>query len=741
MLHSLLGRLARPGVAHAAAGARASVASGVAAPWRDYHFGSSAYDGAMAREGIVDPDVGAIRAGALAFLDGEFDAQRWYDDPMTTILRGETLGRDGCATVATTDAFGRENGLAAHATAAQVDAVIAHVAAYAPPKTDWRAEVRALEAEIFARHSGLLIGNQAMDFGKQDGVTEIEESLQANEVERRLCDQLLADERAGAVDIDRAPAYVACVSNFTNFLDLCRKVLRNVELGVPVVVLSRDNTAQHMYRWAQLLTELMPKHGVDAGLVSFACFSRDEQRRLFESGSGRSPILVTSSREVAAKLVEMHGNVLASTGGPNTLIATELTPAVAEAIALSATIENSGQCTALRHAIVNCDAADVEDMFAGVASSAGAPQSLADGAFAGIFDFAGEVFKPAAEVPGYTAHPTTPHVAYRLSQTLPPDDIEEQWRNVYVDVTAPGHAVGDDAFAAETARWLVKHQPITLAVNGDDALAKRLFETTGQVVYTVGTLENPALTCQARPQDGEVFGEFPVRRELRKHTKFPMVVPSPQAAYNAHYNAAHLDALGGQAAADVALPPQLAARCAPLLAATPSARVRGYLAKLAEYLADACADNPKRGHNQGARTALYGLQTTPLNGQENLLRCGAADGFDDVAPFLLPFHATSASAQLRVSVAPGNDALVAALGAAGVEQAAVAVEDDAAFAARVEREDPFNVITPALEGFPLVGQFVSTLFCVGHIKSTTPNDDAFVRNFSDSPKWLKIRSA
>ena len=405
---------------------------------RSYHFGSSQYDAAMAREGIVDPDVASIRAGAIAFLEHEFDAQRWYDDPMTTILNGETLSRNGCAEVTTTDAFGRENGLAVHATAAQVDAVIAHVATYTAPKADWRAEVRAVEAEIFAEHASSLIGNQAMDFSKQDGVTEIEESLQANEVERRLNDQLLADEEAGVAVIDRSPAYVACVSNFSNFLDLCRKVLRNVELGVPVVVLSRDNTAQHMYRWAQLLQTLMPKHGVDTGLISFACFSRDEQRRMFETGSPNCPILVTSSREVAATLVDMHPNTVASTGGPNTLVATELTPAVAEAISLSATIENSGQCTALRHAIVNCDEADVQGMFDDVPSSSGSAQSLADGAFAGIFDYAGEIFKPAASVPGYTAHPTTPHVAYRVSSELPGDDIEEQWRNVYVDVTSPG---------------------------------------------------------------------------------------------------------------------------------------------------------------------------------------------------------------------------------------------------------------------------------------------------------------
>jgi len=719
----------------------ASLAPPLGSGARSYNFGTAQYDGAFAREGIPDPDTSQLRSGALAYLAAHDDSA-WHTDPVATLLRGARPAADGGETaLPTADAFERENGAALNASAAQVDAIIAHMNGYAPPagRVDWRAEVRSMEAEVFGEHAGLLIGNQAMDFGKQDGVTEIEESLQANVVEQRLNDQLLAAELRGEITINRAPAYVGCVSNFSNFLDLSRKVLRNIELGVPVVVLSRSNTTQHMYRWAALLArELMPKHGVDAGLLTYAAANRAEKQRIFDEASPDCPMYFTCSREVAQDLRKLHGPVMSSTGGPNTLVATELTPAVAEAIRLSAMIENSGQCTALRHAVVpGVGSAELEAMFDGAPTSAGPVASLAAGRCDGLFDFSGNIFE---HVPGYTRHGEHADIAYRVSASLPAQgDIEEQWRNVYVDVTSPDVPVSDGAFAAQLARWLVDNQPITLAINGDRALAKTLFETTGQVVYTVGTLENPALTCQARPQDGEVFGEFPVRRELAAHTKYPVVVPTPTPAYNATYTRAHLASRGANSSVSC-LPPALSF-CAPLLRAVGDDVARGYLVELCEYFADACATNPKVGHNQGARTALYGLQTTPRNGQLNFVRCaGGATTMADVAPFVLPFFATSAFELLRVSCDPADAALAETLAALGF---VVAVEDDAAFDARVAAEQPYNVIEPALPGgeYPLMGQFVSLLLCLGHIKSTTPNDDAFVADFSTSPKWLQLRKA
>ena len=112
-------------------------------------------------------------------------------------------------------------------------------------------------------------------------------------------------------------------------------------------------------------------------------------------------------------------------------------------------------------------------------------------------------------------------IQFKADEALPADGLEEHWRQTYVDLTCPTD-FGEPEQVSKLAAWLVRNQPISLAMNtvgGDYAYARQLFEETSQVVYTVGYEGNPALTCQARPQEGEIFGEFPVRRDLGVYTK------------------------------------------------------------------------------------------------------------------------------------------------------------------------------------------------------------------------------
>lgn len=68
-----------------------------------------------------------------------------------------------------------------------VDAVIKHIKDYRPPKTDLRVPVRSAEAVLLSEHAAALAGSQALDYKKQDPMTEIEESIEANEVMDTAC--------------------------------------------------------------------------------------------------------------------------------------------------------------------------------------------------------------------------------------------------------------------------------------------------------------------------------------------------------------------------------------------------------------------------------------------------------------------------------------------------------------------------------------------------------------------------
>jgi len=224
-----------------------------------------------------------------------------------------------------------------------------------------------------------------------------------------------------------------------------------------------------------------------------------------------------------------------------------------------------------------------------------------------------------------------------------------------------------------------------------------------------------------------------------------VIVPSATPSYNSHYTSEHLAERAKAAVAEGAAAPASFA---------PTAEVQGYLSIVGEYLHDATADGPRDGH--GARTALWGLQRPPLGQASTVLRLGADTTLDAAAMALYPFYLTNAWEQLRISVDPafkrancgcrqdpcstfGADGK----GAPGYWQSDNFVADeetDAEFDARVAVEEPWNVLRPGSETeFSIVAHHVSTLFPLGHIKSTRSDDYVFSNHFKNSAKWLRMR--
>lgn len=124
------------------------------------------------------------------------------------------------------------------------------------------------------------------------------------------------------------------------------------------------------------------------------------------------------------------------------------------------------------------------------------------------------------------------------------------------------------------------------------------------------------------------------------------------------------------------------------------------------------------------------------------VRIGADGSFDDAVRSILPFWLTNARSQLSISVHPSNPAAADKCVAAGFGDVVV-LEDDAGFEHAVGHNKPYNVVHAASsppEKLPLAGQFISTLFCVGHVKSTASDDAAFFEEFTNSDKWLKVEA-
>jgi len=95
-----------------------------------------------------------------------FDAEKWHSDPVQSVLKGKSQGGESIDTV---DAFGVVNGKQLLCSATSLHDVIAHCQAFQSPAKDLREPIRAIEAIMLSKHAAALIGNQALDFKKQDG--------------------------------------------------------------------------------------------------------------------------------------------------------------------------------------------------------------------------------------------------------------------------------------------------------------------------------------------------------------------------------------------------------------------------------------------------------------------------------------------------------------------------------------------------------------------------------------------
>ena len=151
-----------------------------------YNFGTTAYRSILKTK-LPQADGKKLREKTVEYIK-KFEKKSWSEIPIVSYLHGELLESDKNEVIPTVDAFGRENGRQILASKAGVDKVIDFMQNakdfHKGVNKDFLQAGREIDA-IFTDHEKLapiIIGNQCMDFQKQDGITEIEESIQVSDI-------------------------------------------------------------------------------------------------------------------------------------------------------------------------------------------------------------------------------------------------------------------------------------------------------------------------------------------------------------------------------------------------------------------------------------------------------------------------------------------------------------------------------------------------------------------------------
>ena len=197
-----------------------------------------------------------------------------------------------------------------------------------------------------------------------------------------------------------------------------------------------------------------------------------------------------------------------------------------------------------------------------------------------------------------------------------------------------------------------------MAVNDDSwDLKRRFFEATGLCVYTFGTkAKGYALTAQARPQDGEIFGEFPPRKNLNAVSRYPMMNPLPCSAWNTVFSDEYLV----QHSKETEVVANVGGMVESITDKIENPKYKGYAQLLVEYLADACANNPYSvsKENGTVRTAYFGMQRPPIiENYVTLINYGDISNNDLFLLHVLPFAITNTHSQCVVNLANGGESL------------------------------------------------------------------------------------
>jgi Peptidase family S49/Peptidase family S49 N-terminal len=186
----------------------------------------------------------------------------------------------------TVDTLGYANEEQIYSTSDGLNEIITHLQTFQSPYKDLRTVVRSVEQQLLNEYSVDLTGHQDIDID-----TQLEENILITQTEQRLNDLLLdGDHTDSARAINRQPIYICTASNLSDFLETFRIIIRSIEVGIPVVVLSEQtNRSQHYFRYIQLLQHLLNEKDasiIESGMITYVSAPINEIHSL--SGKCRS---------------------------------------------------------------------------------------------------------------------------------------------------------------------------------------------------------------------------------------------------------------------------------------------------------------------------------------------------------------------------------------------------------------------------------------------------------------------
>lgn len=682
---------------------------------------------------IIAKEMDALREEVLVRLPvREKSVQdEWNQDPVRTLFFGKPIAHENDKMNNTFDGDGNINGKCRQSSENIIKIVQSHCRNYMPPYStdEHRNKIRKIEEEMidFTSSANILtdfICHKIIDEKIQYPEILLEDILSTkvvSSIEKSMNDSLRESEGRGRVVINRNVAVIGNFSPLPRSTKFSNMFFRFLECGIPVVIVcSEQKKIQSIFRWIQTLLRLMTKEKIDLGLLTFVCCNETDEKSFMRTCSPFFSLLL-DSRPQTVDLFQSFHNIIGVSSHVSSILfnGAEINPCNYSHEPFNESIG----CVL----VILCEEKGSE-LFKNVS---------------GLYkDFFNAHKRPEGS---YVFLSFDDAIELNAKSILSLCSFERSSLEIIIHMSSSLDNVNN--FLDSVCPWIIKMQPQYINLNlGVEQVAYNYLESLFLRTNVPGislNRENYQFYYKGYPELGEIIGVNPPQHFHKPH-HYPLFLPIPMSVYCANYALAYLKDHHFMENPSFAMTIDNE-YYKTLLAEISMNHFRNYLTLVAHYLNESLEINPKQGVGQAS--VLWGIQGIPA-GMHIILRmesqCLACDicsnnSFDTLASYILPFMMTSAHDRYVISIHPENERLAKVLDLLHIKYE---VHDECQFEDQLRKDRIFSVVRPINHlsfNFPLIHQFVSILFPIGHIKSSTTMDKRIFQNLHKNEKWLKLR--